>query len=49
MVSDEEFFAFGTMPWDFDPIERIWIPRCFQPSVHSKTPSFGLENDLLHS
>ena len=23
----------------FDPIDRIWIPRCFQPSVHSTTAS----------
>ena len=23
----------------FDPIDRIWIPRCVQPSVHSKTAS----------
>ena len=22
-----------------DPIDRIWIPRCVQPSVNSKTSS----------
>ena len=38
----------------FDLIDRTWIPRCLQPSVHSKTASstmlsMGLVNDFFEN